>query len=106
MSDEYTIRVAQSFKDIASESWNRLSGASRLPSTTPYNPFISHAFLSSLEPYVTNFNSAEAREKDDVDFVTGYFGHQRQDVVEWLKTVRWEEGLRKVEEKVVRDTLA
>ncbi|MEJ8311265.1 GNAT family N-acetyltransferase [Agrobacterium larrymoorei] len=49
MSDEYTIRVAQSFKDIASESWNRLSGASRLPSTTPYNPFISHAFLSSLE---------------------------------------------------------
>lgn len=38
--------------------------------------------------------------------MTGYFGHQREDVVEWLKTVRWEEGLRKVEEKVVRDTLA
>ncbi len=49
MSDEYTIRVAQSFKDIAPESWNSLSGASRLPSATPYNPFISHAFLSSLE---------------------------------------------------------
>ncbi|TBN08189.1 GNAT family N-acetyltransferase [Agrobacterium cavarae] len=49
MSDEYTIRVAQSFKDIAPESWNSLSGASRLPSITPYNPFISHAFLSSLE---------------------------------------------------------
>ncbi len=49
MSDEYTIRVAQSFKDIAPESWNSLSGASRLPSVTPYNPFISHAFLSSLE---------------------------------------------------------
>lgn len=49
MSDEYTIRVAQSFKDIALESWNSLSGASRLPSATPYNPFISHAFLSALE---------------------------------------------------------
>ncbi len=49
MSDEYTIRVAQSFKDIAPESWNSLSGASRLPSSRPYNPFISHAFLSSLE---------------------------------------------------------
>lgn len=49
MSDEYTIRVAQSFKDIAPESWNSLSGASRLPSATPYNPFISYAFLSSLE---------------------------------------------------------
>ncbi len=49
MSDEYTIRVAQSFKDIAPESWNSLSGASRLPSAKPYNPFISHAFLSSLE---------------------------------------------------------
>jgi hypothetical protein len=65
-----------------------------------------NTFLSSLEPYVTKFNSAEARQKDDVDFVTGYFGHQREDVVEWLKTVRWEDGLRKVEEKVVRDTLA
>ena len=49
MSDEYTIRVAQSFKDIAPESWNRLSGASRSAIAAPYNPFISHAFLSSLE---------------------------------------------------------
>ncbi|MDR6102469.1 putative N-acyltransferase [Agrobacterium larrymoorei] len=49
MSDEYTIRVAQSFKDIAPESWNTLSGASRSAIAAPYNPFISHAFLSSLE---------------------------------------------------------
>jgi predicted N-acyltransferase len=49
MSDEYTIRVAQSFKDIAPESWNRLSGASRSAIAAPYNPFISHAYLSSLE---------------------------------------------------------
>jgi len=62
--------------------------------------------LSSLEPFVNNFNSAEAREKEDIDFVTSYFGHQREDVVEWLKTVKWEESLAEVEEKVVRDTLA
>jgi hypothetical protein len=37
--------------------------------------------------------------------VTEYFGHQREDVVEWLKTVKWEEQLAQVEEKVVRDTL-
>lgn len=49
MSDEYTIRVAQSFKDIAPESWNRLSGASRSAIANPYNPFTSHAYLASLE---------------------------------------------------------
>lgn len=49
MSDEYSIRVAQSFKDIDPESWNRLSGTSKNTLTKPYNPFISHAFLSSME---------------------------------------------------------
>jgi len=59
-----------------------------------------------LEPFVNNFNSAEARDKEDVDFVTNYFGHQREDVVEWLKTVKWEDSLAKVEGKVVKETLA
>jgi hypothetical protein len=54
---------------------------------------------------VTKFNTSEAREKSDVDFVVEYFGHRREDVVEWLASVRWEEGLSTVEEKVVRDTL-
>ncbi|OCF45749.1 hypothetical protein I317_00237 [Kwoniella heveanensis CBS 569] len=62
-------------------------------------------FLSSLEPYVQHFNSAEAREKEDVDFVTSYFGHQRDDVVEWLSTVKWEENIAQVKEDVVRETL-
>ncbi|OCF30768.1 hypothetical protein I316_07575 [Kwoniella heveanensis BCC8398] len=62
-------------------------------------------FLSSLEPYVQHFNSAEAREKEDVDFVTYYFGHQRDDVVEWLSTVKWEENIAQVKEDVVRETL-
>ncbi|RSH92253.1 hypothetical protein EHS25_008668 [Saitozyma podzolica] len=63
-------------------------------------------FLTSLEPYVTHFNSPQAREKEDVEFVSGYFGHQPQDVVEWLSTVRWEEGLKVVKKEVVLETLS
>ena len=48
MSSAFTIRIENSFTAIAPESWNRLSGACKT-SITPYNPFISHAFLSSLE---------------------------------------------------------
>jgi hypothetical protein len=62
-------------------------------------------FLSELQPYVRRFNSAEAREKDDVDYVVNYFGHQRADVEEWLQTVKWEENLAEVEEKVIKQTL-
>ena len=63
MSDEYSIRVEQSFKDIAPESWNMLSGTSKLTRTDDYNPFISHAFLSSME------ESGSATAK------TGWRGH-------------------------------
>lgn len=63
MSDEYSIRVEQSFKDIAPESWNKLSGTSKLTRTDDYNPFISHAFLSSME------ESGSATAK------TGWRGH-------------------------------
>ncbi|MEN0001313.1 MAG: GNAT family N-acetyltransferase [Pseudomonadota bacterium] len=45
----FRVRVVDSFKDIAAESWDRLSGASRGDATTAHNPFISHAFLASLE---------------------------------------------------------
>ncbi|MDG3578495.1 GNAT family N-acetyltransferase [Rhizobium sp. YJ-22] len=48
MSSGYTIRIENSLTAIAPESWNRLSGASK-DLNTIYNPFISHAFLSSLE---------------------------------------------------------
>lgn len=51
------------------------------------------------------FNSAESREKDDIAFVSDYFGHKPEDVKQWLATVRWYDELQVVEEKVVRDTL-
>ncbi len=63
MSDEYSIRVATSFKDIDPESWDRLSGTAKSTRTNDYNPFISHTFLSSME------ESGSATAK------TGWRGH-------------------------------
>ena len=58
-----TIRIENSFCAISPESWSRLSGASKTGADAPYNPFVSHAFLSSLE------ESGSATSK------TGWLGH-------------------------------
>lgn len=48
MTEKLTLRVEKSFQSIGSDRWSTLSGTRR-GGGTPYNPFISHAFLSSLE---------------------------------------------------------
>lgn len=63
MTEEVTIRVEQSFKDIAQSAWDRLSGASKASENAAYNPFNSWAYLSSLE------ESGSATAK------TGWLGH-------------------------------
>lgn len=63
MTDELSIRVERSFTAISPESWSRLSGASKTCGTLAYNPFVSHAFLSSLE------------ESGSADAHTGWLGH-------------------------------
>ncbi|MBY5764427.1 GNAT family N-acetyltransferase [Rhizobium laguerreae] len=63
MTDELSIRVERSFTAISPESWSRLSGASKTCATIAYNPFVSHAFLSSLE------------ESGSADAETGWLGH-------------------------------
>ncbi len=63
MTDELSFRAERSFKAISPESWSQLSGASRSATGLPYNPFVSHAFLSSLE------ESGSATER------TGWLGH-------------------------------
>ena len=63
MTDELSIRVERSFTAISPESWSRLSGASKTCSTLAYNPFVSHAFLSSLE------------ESGSADAHTGWLGN-------------------------------
>ncbi len=49
MTEALRIRVETTFTAIAADAWGRLAGASRGDAETPYNPFISHAFLSALE---------------------------------------------------------
>ncbi|EPE98528.1 GNAT family N-acetyltransferase [Rhizobium grahamii] len=49
MTDELSIRIERSFTPISPESWSRLSGTSPKGTALAYNPFVSHAFLSSLE---------------------------------------------------------
>ncbi|MBY5867411.1 GNAT family N-acetyltransferase [Rhizobium leguminosarum] len=63
MTDELSIRVERSFTAISPESWSRLSGASKSCAAIAYNPFVSHAFLSSLE------------ESGSADAETGWLGH-------------------------------
>ncbi|MBX4972404.1 GNAT family N-acetyltransferase [Rhizobium lentis] len=63
MTDDLSIRVERSFTAISPESWSRLSGASKACSTLAYNPFVSHAFLSSLE------------ESGSATAETGWLGH-------------------------------
>ncbi|MDQ0560241.1 putative N-acyltransferase [Rhizobium mesoamericanum] len=63
MTDELSIRIERSFTAITPESWSRLSGTSPNGGTLAYNPFVSHAFLSSLE----ESGSATAQ--------TGWMGH-------------------------------
>jgi len=46
---EFVIRVAQSMGAFSPEEWAILTGTSRDKSEENYNPFISHAFLSTLE---------------------------------------------------------
>jgi uncharacterized protein len=45
---DFVIRVAQSLAAFDAAEWNALSGASK-GGPEPYNPFVSHAFLSALE---------------------------------------------------------
>jgi len=56
------IRTVSSFRDIDAGRWAGLAGAAR-GGTTAYNPFVSHAYLSSLE------ESGSAVRK------TGWLGH-------------------------------
>nr|ODN89528.1 hypothetical protein L203_02239 [Cryptococcus depauperatus CBS 7841] len=63
------------------------------------------SFLASLEPFVQRFNSPAAREYENVEFVHNFFGHQREDVVEWLQSVEWAESLAEVKIDVLSETL-
>ncbi|MCR4267319.1 GNAT family N-acetyltransferase [Nitratireductor sp. ZSWI3] len=49
MTGDVTLTVSPHFADVPAADWAMLAGASRDDPETPYNPFVSHAFLSSVE---------------------------------------------------------
>ncbi|MDV6226731.1 GNAT family N-acetyltransferase [Nitratireductor aquimarinus] len=49
MSGDVTLTVSPSFADMPASDWEALAGAGPQAAGAPYNPFVSHAFLSSLE---------------------------------------------------------
>lgn len=53
-----------------------------------------------------HFNSPEARASEDIEFVHNFFGHKKEDVAEWLQSVKWEQRLAEVKKDVVKETLA
>src|SRR5690348_10585877 len=46
---EFTLRVATELSSFTENEWNRLSGTSRSDAENGYNPFVSLAFLKTLE---------------------------------------------------------
>lgn len=47
---QYSLQILAGLHQITLEEWRQLAGASKEDdSETPYNPFVSHAYLSSLE---------------------------------------------------------
>ncbi|KAI0342792.1 periplasmic binding protein-like II, partial [Trametopsis cervina] len=65
-----------------------------------------NTFLSKLTAYVTTFDSEEKRSKDDVEFIKEKFGYPEEDVVAWLKTVKYPSNCGTVSNKVLADTLS
>jgi predicted N-acyltransferase len=49
LKGEVTLKVVTGMASFGRDEWSRLSGASRGDAETPYNPFISHQFLSIVE---------------------------------------------------------
>lgn len=49
LKGEVTLKVVTGMASFGRDEWSRLSGASRGDAETPYNPFISHDFLSIVE---------------------------------------------------------
>jgi predicted N-acyltransferase len=48
-SEEFVIRVASGMSGFTREEWDTLSETSRITSDNPYNPFITHDFLSLVD---------------------------------------------------------
>ena len=60
MTSELQIRVIPAIADISAAQWDACANPQSVSELYPYNPFVSHAFLSALEVS----GSAAARDPD------------------------------------------
>jgi hypothetical protein len=82
-------------------SW--LIAAHPSPERTP--PEALKRFLSTLSEYVRTFDSAEKREKENVDFIVKTWNYPEEDVRQWLDTVKYPQDCATIPEKVITETL-
>jgi len=62
-------------------------------------------FLDKLSGFARSFDSDESRSGAAVDYIESTHHYARQDIVDWLKTVRWQHDCRVVERSVITHTL-
>ena len=63
------------------------------------------SFLDKLSGFARSFDSDESRSGAAVDYIESTHHYARQDIVDWLKTVRWQHDCRVVERSVITHTL-
>ena len=76
------ISIVSSFRDIRPERWGALAGTSRTGSENSYNPFASHAYLSSLEESgsatpETGWQGRHVLVEEDGALVAATFGYAK-----------------------------
>lgn len=62
-------------------------------------------FLKTLTKYVGEFDSAEKRATDNVEFIKKTFGYPEADITEWLKTVSYPSDCLSISSEVISKTL-
>jgi uncharacterized protein len=75
-------RIVSSFSEIRPEQWARLAGTSKTTLEKLYNPFISHAFLSSMEESGsavprTGWQGRHLLIEENGDLVAATFGYAK-----------------------------
>jgi predicted N-acyltransferase len=76
------ISIVSSFKDIRPERWSALVGTSKSGSGNAYNPFTSHAYLSSMEESgsatsKTGWQGRHVLVEENGTLVAGTFGYAK-----------------------------
>lgn len=63
------------------------------------------AFLDRLSSFTQSFDSPESRSSSAIDYIERTHDYRREDIVAWLKTVKWQHDCRVVDRSVIAHTL-